>query len=90
MQIEGQHGRARPDRLLVAAHQVLVPGFHGLDENLSEGERGGEQLVIAFDHAPPQCRDPLRALATVLDEVHEEVRVPEDLAHPHPSRSRST
>ena len=64
--------------------------LHGFDQNLSEGERGSQQLVVAFDHAPPQCRDPLRALAPVLDEVHEEVRIPEDSAHPHPSRSRST
>ena len=89
-QIEGQHRRARPDHLLVAAHQALVSDLHGFDQNLSEGERGSQQLVVAFDHAPPQCRDPLRALAPVLDEVHEEVRVPEDSAHPHPSRSRPT
>ena len=89
-QVERQHRCARPDRLPVAAHQVFVSGFHRLDENLAEGERGGERLVVSFDHAAAQRRDPLRAFAPVLDEVHEEVRIPEDPAHPHPSRSRST
>ena len=89
-QIEGQHRRARPDHLLVTAHQVLVADLHGLDQNFSESERGSQQLVAAFDHAPPERRDLLRALAPILDEAHEEVRVPEDPAHPHPSRSRST
>ena len=89
-QVEGQHRRARHDHLLVALFQVLVSGLGWFDEYLAEREGGGEHLVFTFDHTPPERRDPLCPFAPVLDEVHEEIRVPEDLAHPHPSRSRST
>ena len=88
--IERQHCRPCFDGMLVAPHQRLVARLHGLHQNLAERERGGQQLVLPLDHPLAQRHDLLGPLAPIFQQVHEEVRVPENPAQRQPSRSLST
>lgn len=88
--VERQHGRTAADRLLVAQPKSVIIAFGRLDQNLPEGEGRGEQQVTPFRHPPVQLQDLARSIAGILDQVDEQVRIPEHPAHYHRSLSRLT
>ncbi len=77
------------DGLFVAAHQGRISLFREFDEKFAERERRRQQFVAALEHPAAQRCDPVR-LCAAFHQIHEKVRVLEDLAYLYVPLSRST
>lgn len=87
VEIERNQRRSLSDGLFVLSAQIAAPDACRADENFANGEARGEELIPAAIHRVANFGDALGRVARSLEQVNVEIRVPENAAHSHPSRS---
>src|SRR6266571_4620538 len=88
--IECNEARRLGEDVLVSLPQALIALLSRLHEYLAQRQRRGAELIGPLEHSLPERGHAIRQRAGVLQEIDEEVGVPEDPAHCHPSRRRRT
>ena len=79
-QVEGNHGNPRiaEDVQILLLHITRADASRP-DKDLTHRQRAGIETVASCGHAVPNLSDALRQRAFVLQQVDEQVRIPEDL-----------
>ena len=78
--------RRDPDFGAVEQRAIPLDGFgvilsHGPDENLTDGQSTGYQVILSRFHSPSELSNDLAKFKSLLEKIDEEIRIPEDDRH---------
>ena len=86
----GSAARSRPEHARTADEGSPASFLNRLYENLTECQRRGPEFITPLKHAFAETSYLSRAFSVSLEEIDEQIRIPEHPTHSQPPRTRRT